>query len=100
MLPVLSRPVDPASVLVEHDDVEVDLVPGVVAQDEIPDARVGTRHRRVSTTLQNGNSHRYVALLDDDVDVAVISRPRSTVITPLANVVLATVSTSASCVRP
>ena len=48
MIPVLRRTVDPASVLVEHDHVEVDLEPGIVAQNEIPGPRVGTRNRFVS----------------------------------------------------
>jgi hypothetical protein len=43
-LPVVRRSVDTASMLVEHDDVEVDLVPGVVAQDEVPGSGVGARY--------------------------------------------------------
>src|SRR5437660_2720641 len=38
VLSVLRRPVEPASVLVKRDDVEVDLAPGVIAQDEVPGA--------------------------------------------------------------
>src|SRR5207237_8987953 len=51
LIPVLRRTVGPASVLVERNHVEVDLAPGVVAQNEIPGPRVGTRHRLIPATV-------------------------------------------------
>jgi len=41
--------------LVEHDDVEVDLVPCVVAQDEVPCAGVVMGDRPVPTIPQGGD---------------------------------------------
>jgi hypothetical protein len=51
--------------------VEVDLVSGVVAEDEVPGAGVVTGNRRIPTLPQGGDGRRRVALLDDDVEVAV-----------------------------
>src|SRR5437879_2191649 len=74
VLPVLRRPVETACVLVKHDDVEVDLAPGIVAQDEVPGAGVGTGHGCIPATLQGGYGHRHIAFLDADVQVAVTPR--------------------------
>jgi len=57
--------------LIEHDDVEVDLVTGAVSQDEVPGPRVRAWNRRVSKVFERGHRRRHVALLDHDVEVLV-----------------------------
>src|SRR3954451_12715066 len=51
-LPVLGRSVDAAPVVAEHDDVEVDLAAGEVAEHEVPGAGVVAWHGRKTTALK------------------------------------------------
>ena len=56
---------------VEDDDVEVDLVAGVVTKNEIPGPRVMPWHRPIAASGQNIDRRRQILLLDDDVEVGV-----------------------------
>jgi hypothetical protein len=45
-----------------------------VAQHEVPGARVGALHRAIPARLERTDRRRDVALLDDDIEIAVSAR--------------------------
>src|SRR5690349_6559642 len=80
------RTVTAAAAFVEHDHVEVNLMPGGIAKNEIPGTGVRTRNRCVSATLERSRDQRDISFLDDDVEVGVMPglRPEAGVNRPAA----------------
>src|SRR3989449_11364444 len=68
-LTVLWRAVDAASMLIEDDNVEVDLVASVVPHDEVPGTGVGPGNWRVANILESRHCRRDIAFFDHDVYV-------------------------------